>query len=72
VNNDNSKQEQVGTQILCFSGGKFEQKVQHMLKALFVEGITTTNALTLHVNKQMHKLHLSATRIVHTIENVKH
>jgi len=39
VNNDGSKQEQLGTQILCFSGGKFEQKVQHMLKE-----ITTTNA----------------------------
>ncbi len=32
MKNDSSKQEQVGTQILCLNGGEFEQKVQHMLK----------------------------------------
>ncbi len=29
------KQEEVGTQTLCFNGGEFQQKVQHMFKALY-------------------------------------
>ncbi len=29
VNNDSSKQEQVGTQTLCFNGGEFEQSSTH-------------------------------------------
>jgi hypothetical protein len=29
VNNDGSKQEQVGTQTLCFNGGEFEQSSTH-------------------------------------------
>jgi len=29
VNNDSLKQEQVGTQTLCFNGGEFEQSSRH-------------------------------------------
>ncbi len=29
MNNDSSKQEQVGTQTLCFNGGEFEQSSTH-------------------------------------------
>ncbi len=29
MNNDSSKQEQVGTHTLCFNGGEFEQSLTH-------------------------------------------
>jgi hypothetical protein len=71
VNNDNSKQEQVGTQTLCFNGGEFEQKVQHVLKALYCWRNYKTNAWTLCMNKQANAqttFKWKATKIVQTIK----
>ncbi len=37
MNNDNSKQEQVGTQTLCFNGGEFEQSSTHAQGIIFLK-----------------------------------
>ncbi len=74
VNNDISKQEQVGTQTLCFNGGEFEQKVQHMLKALYCWRNYNNKCLNL-AHEQANAQTTSkwkTTKIVHTIEKIKH
>jgi hypothetical protein len=70
ANNDNSKQEQLNIQILCFNGGEFEQKVQHMLKALYCLGNYNNKCLNLaceQANAQTTSK-WETTKIVHKIK----